>query len=187
MKRIMIVLICVVFVGCYGIIHSAPNSPPSAPVTVVNTPLNPVPVTGDVVVSGMPDVNVINDVFPGIKVAENRGCNVSFPVTGTTSNECTPGGFKPQVIEQVSLKAEISSVTEGILFIKIRNDSNSIEEYEHSVPLKSINGILFGSQLMRLYVPNGYQVFFELEVDTSITAGTAAARIDFSGYRVQEP
>ena len=196
MKRIMIIFICVIFLGSYGITQAARNEPPSAPVTVVNTTSNPVPVTGDVVISGTPDVNVINpnsspvpvlnmdDVFSGVKMYQNRGCNVNF-VSDSTSAECTPGGPKPQVIEQVSAHAYLGASHEGILFVRITNDSDSVEKYTHVIPLISVNGILFGTQLTQLYVPEGFSLTFQIELDSTISVG--AARIDFSGYSVQQP
>ena len=50
------------------IVHAGPQTPPSAPVTVVNTDANPVPVrapsplpvSGSVTISGIPSVNINN-------------------------------------------------------------------------------------------------------------------------------
>jgi len=134
----------------------------------------------EVINAGASALMVSEGPYYGYKVAQNRGCNVSF--ASDRSSLCSPGGFKPQVIEQVSVKAHLSGVSEGILFIKIIDANNPVTIFEHSVPLKAVNGILFGSQLTRLYVPEGFVVNFEVVLDTAISAG--AARIDFSGYSV---
>ena len=115
--------------------------------------------------------------FYGLKVAVNDGCNVNF-IAHSVSAPCTPGGFAPIVIEQVSLVAGISGASEGVLFIQIRKDST---EYEHVVPLQSFGGLVFGTQLTRLYVPVGWSIHFLVQLDANVSG---AARIDYSGYRV---
>jgi hypothetical protein len=94
---------------------------------------------------------------------------------------CTPGSFAPIVIEQVSLVASISGVSEVVLFIQIREPSPSTVEYEHVVPLQSFGGTVFGTQLTRLYVPENWTLYIEVKLYASVSG---AARIDYSGYRV---
>lgn len=69
MKKVICLVVSVMAVLIYGVAMAVPNNPPSAPVTVVNTDANPVPVTGNFGISGTADVNVTNTV----------------PVTGTVA------------------------------------------------------------------------------------------------------
>jgi hypothetical protein len=66
--------------------YAAPQNPPSAPVTVVNTAANPVPVSGSITVTGTSNVNVTNASIPvtgSVNASQSGTWNVG--ITGTPS------------------------------------------------------------------------------------------------------
>jgi hypothetical protein len=74
MKKGIFSMLVVVSVFVYGIAMAGVNNPPSAPVTVENTSSNPVPVTGNLGISGTANVNITNTVPVSIT-------NTPVPVT----------------------------------------------------------------------------------------------------------
>lgn len=72
---------------CQGLAWADPQVPPSAPVTVVNTGANPVPVQGNVAVSGG-NVSVVGNV--GISGTADVNVKNTVAVTGTVAIAGTP-------------------------------------------------------------------------------------------------
>lgn len=81
MKKVICIVISVMAVLVYGVALALPNNPPSAPVTVVNTETNPVPVTGNLGISGTADVNVTNTV----PITGDVNVTNTVPVTGNVN------------------------------------------------------------------------------------------------------
>jgi len=96
MKKVMCLVVALISVFVYGFAFAASPNPT---VTVVNTSSNPVPVTGNLAISGTANVNVTNAALPvtgsvGITGTPNvKVTNDSIPVTGNVSISETPKEF----------------------------------------------------------------------------------------------
>ncbi|HSQ81165.1 MAG TPA: hypothetical protein VLU54_08530 [Casimicrobiaceae bacterium] len=98
---------------------AAPQVPPSAPVTVVNTSANPVPVSGNVGIAGTPNVNVVSmpqvtlDPASTISVKTQDAASlftVPFFIeqaSGPPTKSSLRGDFtlpQPAILESISIK-----------------------------------------------------------------------------------
>jgi hypothetical protein len=82
MKRLLSVAVMVLMLFSFGTVWAAPQTPPSAPVTVVNTTANPVPVTGKVSI-GSPVAVSINSSATNPVFISNGGEPYSQDTVGS--------------------------------------------------------------------------------------------------------
>ena len=71
----------------FGTVWAAPQTPPSAPVTVLNTTANPVPVTGNVSITSPVAVSVNNPATNPVPVTGN--VSITSPVAVSINNSAT--------------------------------------------------------------------------------------------------
>lgn len=148
MKKVICSMIVVVSVFVHGFAMAARNEPPSAPVTVVNTNSNPVPVsgavTGSVSIDGIADVNVTNTV----PVSGNVG------ITGTANVNVTNNEANPMPVSVVETIPQVIQIT-----------------YTEDLPEP-----LLGPPDQVIYtVPAGFRLVIEyMEVRGSLYSGEAA-------------
>ena len=116
----------------------APQVPPSAPVTVVNTPSNPVPVTGSTTVSGSVAASqsgtwTVNVLDPGTANPFEGRC--SGDLFKDDSGTCTieiPAGYQ-LVIQAISASASVDpDVIARTLFVQQRR--NGVSSGGHTLP-----------------------------------------------------
>jgi len=115
-SRFMLAAIGMIIIS--PLVEAASQAPPSAPVTVVNTPSNPVPVTGSTTVSGSVAATQsgawnVNVRDPGIANPFEGVCDGQFRESGqpSASAECIigiPAGYQ-LVVQAVSAAAAVEA------------------------------------------------------------------------------
>jgi hypothetical protein len=181
----------------------APQVPPSAPVTVVNTTTNPVPVVqqGALTINGTPNVNVANSAASPVLVRSvDSGAVqpvqliVEFFIVGTlfarTNFYTVPDG-KRLVIEYFSSFIEPPTgqhVLRAFVFTQNAAGGTTGELYA-PLQFNGSDGVGFDSftsgGLVKAYVEAGGKVTGQIDRDTSdgVTLGT----ITVSGYLINVP
>jgi hypothetical protein len=102
-SQLVSVLKIAAIVGVLGptLVIAAPQVPPSAPVTVVNTSSNPVPVTGTVGLSGTGNVQVTNSVANPVPVSVANNAPNVIQITYAKDMGNLLVGTNPEVIYTV--------------------------------------------------------------------------------------
>lgn len=188
----------------------APQSPPSAPVTVVNTTANPVPVIqqGPVTLNGTPNVNIANT--PNVNVANTAAspvlvrsvdsgsaepveASVAFPSgRGTSviagSLYTVPAG-KRLVVEHVSAVCSVRTGTRleyaSIGTLPAGNGGPALYLIPVLTGPSSLGGDSFViSQAVKFYVSAGEQLYVAA-YETTVTDGVGT--FSFTGYLVNAP
>ena len=163
----------------------APQVPPSAPVTVVNTPSNPVPVTGSVTFGNTGDPllvrNVENPARSRFQASGN--CPMEDPIISCFINFTVPSG-RLLVIETVSFEVFTPPGQRAVEDIFIAQDGvDGI--FFYAVPLAGTffgNDIQSGTSSTKLYADPGTTV--KVRTTRNIGTGRASAFASISGHLV---
>jgi hypothetical protein len=203
MKRVMYLVVAVLSVFVYEFAMAAANNPPSAPVTIVNTASNPVPVTGSFGISGTANVNVTNTV-PVIN-SENPARS---PFWGTGMDQfndeleslvlavgSVPAG-KRLIIEYVGVHCSAALDEEfGEVSIRVwKKDGETYTFFDFPIPMgyqgqiNSVRGGWTSSQNVRLYSDGGdHQVTIRLSRLRAGTSTGPGCSATISGYTIDVP
>jgi len=173
----------------------AGQTPPSAPVTVVNTTANPVPVTGTIGLSGTANVTVTNTGSNPLPVVT---LNLDDSVLNAFQTRVLFGGGNPQsdkeftvptgkrlVIQSITATVEIGVGQRPELFLRLRLGANATN---HVVPLTFVGLNFFNRDQYqalhstRWFADGGTKV--EFVARALVGPDTTGTDVSVSGYLV---
>lgn len=207
MKKVAVLLFALILVCAYAPVFetSALSAPPQQQVSVINTPANPVPITGNVGMIGTSDVRVINmdplpiegnvsiNGTPSIKVSNNADhiqawghCDIDNYHNCTTSRLFTVPDKKRFVLEYFSCNADLSAGQHLTCAVGALSDLDSTVQYlTTSPPASEFPGTVAVGQQMRMYAASGwYLVTYAYSESAS---GVRRIQFHLSGYLEDVP
>jgi hypothetical protein len=185
MKRILSILLTVLFVAFYGSVMAAPGGGTSQ-VTVVNTAANPVPVNVQnqptVNINGIPSVRIVQDIEPFQRTGQ---CAINNDeMTCSIENIYIVPENKRLVIENFSCASAIFAGQNLMCIIKTTAGGYWAAHYLPITPLVTETGQNYTSvgQLIKVYVDPGTTV--EAQVNRNGFFGGTNVYFTISGYLV---
>ena len=164
---------------------------PSKPVLVINSPSEPVPVTGMVNVGNLGNSPLpVRDVDNGQQpFHENTGILLFSLNSGTTTTIFTVPEGKRFILETVSAHVELDPVDTPHRVVVLTQLGNKPVFHEILVSRQGLdlNGqsVFVGTHYMRAYADPGTEVKFQFS--RSNTTKSASAEVTISGYFVDLP
>ena len=193
MKKLMCLVVAVALVFVYGLAIAGPGqSQGSAPVTVVNTESNPVPVsgtvTGNVSINGTANVNVTNNESNPVPVSVVKTLpqaiqisyaeNLNEPLLGPPSQVIytVPAGFQ-LVIEYMELRGSMYSgeAARGGIYTTVNSNMEL-----HSIMTPPAMYLLDGTPLSNGTITAGQMVRIYADPETDIVG--QLSRTDGTGH-----
>jgi len=186
MKKVTLLVIVSILFLAYGTVLAAPPEAKSQPVTVMNTPSNPVPITGT--------VNIANGSLPQY-VSGNVTCTIASGGENATCDLYTVPVGKRLIIEYASCETALGTDDHATcaLVTPVDIGGGNFSITTHYLPtianLVTKSGTHFSvGQQVKLFADSVSANALQVEVFIQTTSSSSHdVRVSFSGYLVDVP